>query len=25
MDHSIQPARRIDDGFALVSTDGVAG
>ncbi|MFM0661766.1 fimbria/pilus outer membrane usher protein [Paraburkholderia sediminicola] len=25
MDNSIQPARRIDDGFALVSTDGVAG
>lgn len=25
MDHSILPARRIDDGFALVSTDGVAG
>jgi outer membrane usher protein len=25
MDGTIQPARRIDDGFALVSTDGVAG
>jgi outer membrane usher protein len=25
MDHSVQPSRRIDDGFALVSTDGVAG
>lgn len=25
MDGSIQPSRRIDDGFALVSTDGVAG
>ncbi|NYH19004.1 fimbria/pilus outer membrane usher protein [Paraburkholderia bryophila] len=25
MDQTIQPARRIDDGFALVSTDGVAG
>lgn len=25
MDHTIQPSRRIDDGFALVSTDGVAG
>jgi outer membrane usher protein len=24
MDRTIQPARRIDDGFALVSTDGVA-
>ncbi|WP_310631057.1 fimbria/pilus outer membrane usher protein [Paraburkholderia sp.] len=25
MDGTVQPARRIDDGFALVSTDGVAG
>ncbi|MFM0738886.1 fimbria/pilus outer membrane usher protein [Paraburkholderia xenovorans] len=25
MDRSVLPARRIDDGFALVSTDGVAG
>lgn len=25
MDHSVQPARRIDDGFALVSTDGIQG
>jgi len=25
MDHSVEPSRRIDDGFALVSTDGVAG
>ena len=25
MDRTVQPARRIDDGFALVSTDGVAG
>ncbi|WP_322044506.1 fimbria/pilus outer membrane usher protein [Paraburkholderia sp. J67] len=25
MDQTVQPARRIDDGFALVSTDGVAG
>jgi outer membrane usher protein len=25
MDRTIEPARRIDDGFALVSTDGVAG
>lgn len=25
MDHAVEPARRIDDGFALVSTDGVAG
>ncbi|OAJ59980.1 fimbria/pilus outer membrane usher protein [Paraburkholderia ginsengiterrae] len=25
MDRTIAPARRIDDGFALVSTDGVAG
>ncbi|WP_422110696.1 fimbria/pilus outer membrane usher protein [Burkholderia multivorans] len=25
MDGSLQPSRRIDDGFALVSTDGVAG
>ncbi|WP_083654659.1 fimbria/pilus outer membrane usher protein, partial [Burkholderia sp. SRS-W-2-2016] len=25
MDGTLQPARRIDDGFALVSTDGVAG
>jgi outer membrane usher protein len=24
MDRTVQPARRIDDGFALVSTDGVA-
>jgi len=25
MDHSVQLSRRIDDGFALVSTDGVGG
>lgn len=25
MDGTVEPARRIDDGFALVSTDGVAG
>jgi outer membrane usher protein len=25
MDHAVEPSRRIDDGFALVSTDGVAG
>ncbi|OAJ52020.1 fimbrial protein [Paraburkholderia ginsengiterrae] len=25
MDRTIAPARRLDDGFALVSTDGVAG
>jgi outer membrane usher protein len=25
MDHTIQPSRRIDDGFALISTDGAAG
>lgn len=25
MDHVLEPSRRIDDGFALVSTDGVAG